>query len=137
MLLLALPLVVSSRPGQLLLPFPWQENQRNTVERHLRETLFHKIERANRAYFLAKAHYPDSLQELVDIGLLSASDLEGPAGYELSYSTNEIGYRIDLLTRGEVIEGLGTTEAIRQDIVLNPGLLRTQSSESVPLYLLD
>lgn len=136
-MLLVLVLAVGSRPMVLLMPFPWQENQRSTVERHLRQTLFLKIERATRAFFLAKAHYPDSLQELVDLGLLVASDLEGPAGLELSYSTNEVGYRIDMLARGEVIDGLGTTEAIREDIMLNPGLLRSQSQQSVPLYLLD
>jgi hypothetical protein len=136
-LLFALVLTFLPRPGLFLMPFPWQKNQRDAVYQHLRQTLFGKIEQANRSYFLVQAHYPDSMQELVDLGLLTAGDLRDPAAYVLSYANGAVGYRITLLEEGETVEGLGAIETLRNDFLLNPRFLRTSPSEGVPLVLLD
>ena len=136
-LMLTIVLSLFERPGAVLLPFPWQENQRETIERQLRYSLFLKIDRAARAYFLVQAHYPDSLQELVDLGLLSSSDLRDPAGYELSYSSAALRYRIDLLDDGQIVEGLGTSESATGDFLLDPQILRTGGAQEVPLVLLE
>ena len=136
-LLFAVTLSLFDRPGNVLLPFPWQENQRETIERQLRYSLFLKIDRAARAYFLIQAHYPDSLQELVDLGLLSPADLRDPAGYQLSYTSADLRYRIDLLDKkGNVVEGLGTGESANGDFLLDPRILRTGGTQEVPLVLL-
>jgi len=136
-LLFAFVLTFLPRPGVFLMPFPWQKNQRDAVHQHLRQTLFGKIEQANRAHFLSQAHYADSLQELVDLGLLTAGDLRDPAAYVLSYASDAVGYRITLLQEGETVEGLGTTETLRDDFLLNPRFLRTTPSDGVPLVLID
>ena len=136
-ILIGLLLTFQFRPGSFLLPFPWQGNQRDTVHQNLRQTLFGKIEQAANAYFLMQAHYPDTLLQLVELGLLDESDLNDPAGYRLDYSPNEVGYRIDLVDRGQIVEGLGTTEAIRGDFLLNHRFFRAVPGEGVPLVLLD
>lgn len=136
-LLLALFIVFQIRPSAFLMPFPWQDNQRDAVHQHLRQTLFGKIEQANRAYFLMQAHYPDSLQELAELGLLTKGDLQDPAAYELSYTNDAVGYRLTLLEDGETLDGLGTTKTLRDDFLLNPRFLRTTPSEGVPLVLID
>jgi len=137
LLTLVLALTLAFRPEAYLLPFPWQDTQRGTVERQLRQALFTKIDRAAKAYFLVQAHYPDALQELVDLGLLSPADLRDPAGHTLAYSTDEVSYRIDVVEDGEPIEGLGSTEAITGDFLLDPQWLRSGGAEEEPLVLLD
>ncbi len=124
-------------PGRVLLPFPWQTNQRSTVEQQLRQSLFQKIDRAAKAYFLVQAHYPDSLADLVELGLLSEVDLRDPAGYTLSYSTNDVSYTIELLDDGKAVEGLGTSEAITGDFLLDSQFFHSSSQDEKPLYLID
>lgn len=134
--LLSLGVTLSQRPGALLLPFPWQENQRGTVERQLRYSLFLKIDRASRAYVLSHGSFPAALQDLVDSGLLAATDLKDPAGYKLSYSSDAIGYRIDLLDDGEAVDGLGTTATITGDFLLDDRMLRSEGDSENPLVLM-
>jgi hypothetical protein len=129
--------VFFAKPTQLLMPFPWQDSQRSTVHQHFRQALYGKIEQATKSYFLVQAHYPDSLQELVSLGLLTTSDLRGPEGNRLDYATNEVGYHIEPLTTEETMEGLGATVALRDDFLLNRGLLRSVSTDSDPLVLID
>lgn len=134
--LVALGLTLSLRPGALLLPFPWQENQRGTVERQLRYSLFLKIDRASRAYVLSTGAYPTSLQDLVDASLLAAADLKDPAGYDLSYSSDAISYRIDLLDDGQIVDGLGTTATMTGDFLLDDRMLRSEGDSENPLVLM-
>lgn len=135
--LVVLGLTLTHRPGSFLLPFPWQENQRGTVERQLRYSLFLKIDRATRAYILSHGTYPVTLQELVDAGLLAASDLKDPAGYELSYSSDAASYRIDLLEEGTVVDGLGTNATMTGDFLLDSRMLHSEGDSANPLILMS
>ncbi len=148
-LVVAMVVALLARPGATLLPYPWQDNQRTALERQLRQSLFLKIDRAAKVYFLVRAHYPDSLDDLVELGLISAADLHDPAGHVLSYSTDEVGYRVELVDRRgggaedpggagvPMAEGLSTTESITGDFLLDPQWLRVGASEEAPLVLLD
>lgn len=135
--LVGLVLALNQRPSSFLLPFPWQENQQGTVERQLRYSLFMKIDRATRAYVLSHDAYPSSLQDLVEVGLLAAADLKDPAGYELSYSSDAVSYRIDLLDNGEVVEGLGTSATMTGDFLLDDRMLDSEGDSENPLVLLS
>ena len=125
------------RQDSFLLPFPWQERQRSTVERQLRQSLYLKIDRAAKTYFLVEVHYPSSLQDIVAFGLVSTADLRDQAGGELSYSTDDVTYRIVPLVDGRLAQELSTTEAITGDFLLDPQFLRAPSSDVPPLVLLD
>jgi hypothetical protein len=126
-----------TRPGAALLPFPWQDNHRNALERQLRHSLLQKIDRAAKTYFLVEAHYPDSLADLVELGLLSEDDLRDASGAALVYSTDDVGYRIELPDSQLEDESLGTSESITGDFLLDPQWLSSGSKDEEPLFLLD
>ena len=137
LLLIGVLLTSILRPVSLLLPFPWQENTRNTVERQIRESIFQRIDRGARTYFLVEAHYPDTLQQIRNLSLVSAADLKDPAGYDLSYSAEAVSYSIRLQDGSTEIEGLGTTEAITGDFFVDPQFLDTAATAESPVVLLD
>ena len=137
--LLCLGLVLSFflRPAAVLLPFPWFETPRVAIERDLRQSLFHDIDRQAKTFFLMTAHYPDSLQEAVDWGLLSSGDLNDPAGYQLEYAGADVSYAIKVKDGDTVIEGLGTTEAITGDFLVDPQFFRSGAAAELPLVFLE
>lgn len=123
--------------GASLLPFTWQDDQRGAFERQVRQSLFLRIDRAAKIYFLVDAHYPDSLEDLAEAGLLSPADLYDPTGYPLAYTTDEVGYRIYVDTPDGSGEDLDATESITGDFLLDPQWLQLATSERAPLVLLD
>ncbi len=133
----AVLLSVFLRPGAGLLPFPWQDNHRIAVERQLRQSLLQKIDRAAKTYFLVQAHYPDTLGDLVEMGMLSAADLRDPSGSPVIYTTDDVGYRIELRDPRLPDEDLGTSESITGDFLLDPQWLSSGNRDEVPLYLID
>ncbi len=134
-LALALTLVVG--PGSFLLPFPWQDKQRLSVQRQLRQSLYLKIDRAAKTYFLVEVHYPNSLEDLADRGLISSSDFHDQAGHELTYTTDDVSYRIVPMVDGRRDPELATTEAITGDFLLDPQFLRPPSTDVEPLWLIE
>ncbi|MEM1203633.1 MAG: DUF4388 domain-containing protein [Acidobacteriota bacterium] len=137
LLVLGLGLSVVQRPSSVLLPFPWQEVPRGTLERQVRQSLFQRLDRGAKTFFLMEAHYPDSLIEVRDAGLVSDVDLEDPARHEFDYSTDGVSYSILLRRRGQQVEGLGTTEAITGDFLVDPQFLSSAATAQPPLVLLD
>jgi hypothetical protein len=91
-------------PGTFLLPFPWQTAQRAAVERQMRQTLYHKIDRAVLTLYLMEFKYPDTLVQLVDRELLSPADLSTGTGQRLRFSSSDEAYRIELLEDEETVE---------------------------------
>lgn len=136
-LLIGVFLTLLLRPVALLLPFPWQDNTRNTVERQVRESVFRRLDRGARTYFLVEAHYPDTLQQLQELSLVSNADLKDPAGYEMDYRSEQVSYSIRLKDGDEAIEGLGTTEAITGDFFVDPQFLANARTAEDPVVLLD
>ncbi len=133
-LLLLLVLALLDRPGSYLLPFPWQEAQRTTTERQIRQTLFAKIDRAATTYFLMEKKYPTDLNDLVGRGLLADADTRAPSGNALRISSQDLeSYRIELLgPEGEVVET--RTSVNSDDLIIGiPGGVLNEN----PLFLLD
>jgi hypothetical protein len=96
-----------------------------------------KIDRAAKTYFLVEAHYPDSLDDLAELGLLSPADLLDPSGSPIGYSTDDVGYRVEIQDTELLDEGLGTSESITGDFLLDPQWLSSGSRDEEPLKLLD
>ncbi|HEV8631786.1 MAG TPA: DUF4388 domain-containing protein [Thermoanaerobaculia bacterium] len=125
-------------PRHLLLPFPWQQHARATLERNQRAAYYMQIDRAARSYFLLEGHYPDGLQELVGLDLLSPRQLYDPAGHRLAYSAEEVSYEVQPIIGGEPVADLGAREAISGDFLLDPDFLDLpERAEKPPLVLLD
>ncbi len=122
----------------LMLPFPWQEGERDGLARDQRAALYLKIDQAAKTWFLLKGSFPDRLQELVAAGLLSSADLEDAEGHPLLYMAREESYTLDPLERGKPVAKAGTSEAITGNFLLDPEFLNVPPQPSAqPLVLLD
>ncbi len=137
LLALVLVLALLVKPGSFLLPFPWQDPQRLSLQRQLRQSLYLKVDRAAKTFFLVEVHYPDSLEKLEDRGLISRFELSDQAGHELTYSTDDVSYRIVPLVSGRRDPELATTEAITGDFLLDPQFLRPPATDVEPLWLIE
>ncbi len=125
-------------PRSLLLPYPWQDTARSSLERNQRSAQYLQIDRAARTFFLLEGHYPDGLQELVTLNLLSPLALADPAGRRLAYSAENLAYELQPVEGGAPIPELGVREAITGDFLLDPDFLDLpEKSERPPLVLLD
>src|SRR3954465_14703994 len=137
--LLAVLVVATLRvPSSLLLPFPWQQHERETLVRDQRAALYLKIDRAAKTWYLLKGSFPDHLQELVSAGLLASSDLKDPEGRPLQYAATEESYTLKPLENGKPVPGAEATEAVTGNFLLDPEVLSTTPESTVaPLVLLD
>ena len=125
-------------PDSLLLPFPWQRHERETLVRDQRAALYLKIDRAAKTWYLLKGSFPDRLQDLVGAGLLSSSDLQDPEGRPLQYAAAEESYTLKPMENGKPVPGAEATEAITGNFLLDPEVLNTTPESTVaPLVLLD
>jgi hypothetical protein len=125
-------------PNSLMLPFPWQEREREDLARNQRAALHLKIDHAAKTWFLLKGSFPDRLQDLVSARLLSSSDLVDPEGRALQYAASEDSYTLQPLAGGRPVPGAETTEAITGNFLLDPEFLNVQpQSAAQPLVLLD
>jgi hypothetical protein len=125
-------------PDSLLLPFPWQQHEREALVRDQRASLYLKIDRAAKTWYLLKGSFPDHLQDLVTAGLLSPADLKDPEGRPLRYTAAEDSYTLGALERGRPMPGAEATEAITGNFLLDPEVLSSApESTAPPLVLLD
>ena len=138
--LLAAVVVVSllRLPDTLMIPFPWQQREREDLVRDQRASLYLKIDRAAKTWFLLKGSFPDHLQDLVAAGLLSSDDLQDPEGRPLRYAAAEESYTLQPLAGGKPVPDAETTDAITGNFLLDPEFLNAPSeSTAAPLVLLD
>jgi hypothetical protein len=125
-------------PDALMIPFPWQQREREALVRDQRASLYLKIDRAAKTWFLLKGSFPDRLQDLVSAGLLSSSDLRDPEGRPLRYAAAEESYTLQSMAGGKPVPGAETTDAITGNFLLDPEFLNAPpESTAAPLVLLD
>ena len=125
-------------PGDLVLPFPWQEGQRTAMARAERAALYVKIDRAAKTFFLLEGHFPDRLAQLERRGLLSPADLRDPLGTPLQYAATAEGYNVQPADpSGRARQGAEPTEGIAGNFLLDPEFLTHSRDTRPPLVLLD
>jgi hypothetical protein len=126
------------RPEGVLLPFPWQEREREALGQDLRSSLYLKIDQAAKTWFLLEGRFPAHLGELVESGLLDRADLHDPQGRPLRYEPGEESYTLQPMDVGKPVAGTETSEAVTGNFLLDPEIL-TVPAESAehPLVLLD
>ena len=134
---LALLLLVLA-PAAVVIPFPWQDAERLALADEQKASLYQKIDRAAKTWFLLEGRFPERLAQLVDAGFLSPRDLADPQGRPFQYSVTEESYTLQPLVDGKPVPGEGTTEAITGNFLLDPGFLSLPAQSSAqPLVLLD
>jgi|SRR6185369_16597998 len=137
-LALILGAALLSRPEALILPFPWQSRERADLAQDQRASLYLKIDRAAKTYFLLEGHFPANLTVLQKAGLLAGSDLSDPQGHAFRYTATEESYSLQPLVGDQPIAGTETSEAITGNFLLDPEFLNVPTeSTSPPLVLLD
>jgi Domain of unknown function (DUF4388) len=127
-----------TRPEALIFPFPWQTGERGALAQDQRSSLYLKIDRAAKTWFLLEGHFPTSLAELQQAGFLSRSDLRDPQGHPLRYTAAEESYTLQPVQGGSPVPGAETSEAISGNFLLDPEFLTLPTdSTAPPLVLLD
>lgn len=126
------------RPAAVLLPFPWQEREREALAQDLRSSQYLKIDQAAKTWFLLEGRFPANLGDLVQAGLLTRADLRDPQGYPIRYEPGEESYTLQPMEGGKPVAGAETSEAVTGNFLLDPEIL-TVPAESAehPLVLLD
>jgi hypothetical protein len=125
-------------PGLLLLPFPWQEAQRQGLALEQRSALYMKIDRAAKTFFLLEARFPEKLGQLRQLALLSGADLSDPQGHDLRYASRDESYTVQPVdSRGTAIVGSETTEAVTGNFLLDSEFISVSPDAQAPLVLLD
>jgi hypothetical protein len=138
-LLAVLVLAVLFRaPGAAVIPFPWQGEERLALAHEERASLSLKIDRAAKTWFLLEGRFPERLNQLVQAGYLSPSDLVDPDGHPFQYSVTEESYTLQPTKAGKPVPGAETTEAITGNFFLDPEFLTLpEESAAQPIVLLD
>jgi hypothetical protein len=135
---LLLAAVLLNRPEALILPFPWQARERADLAQDQRASLYLKIDRAAKTYFLLEGHFPAKLAELEAAGLLAGGDLRDPQGHAFHYQATEESYLLQPLQGETPVPGAEMSEAITGNFFLDPEFLTVPTeSTAPPLVLLD
>ena len=125
-------------PGDLLLPFPWQEKERAAFAEGQRNALYTKADRAAKSHFLLHSQFPERLDGLVRRHLLSPRDLRDVQGQDLYYVPGDVRYEIAPKGPAGPLTDLGTSEAITGNFLLDPDFFTLEEGFSEqPLVLLD
>lgn len=132
--------VLGLAPGLALEPFPWLGAERDELAAMRDEALQLEIDRAAKTYFLLQGHFPDRLEDLVEIGLLQPDDLFDARGRALSYRAREASYELGVLSSDPEADTAVVREGITGNFLLDPEFLAppegAQEAEA-PLVLLD
>ena len=133
-----LRVVYGWRPNSLIYPFFWLEPDRLELEKQRRASVYLKIDRAAKTFFLLEGRFPDDLHALVSRGLLGPEDVVGPGGRILSYMPGDRGYVVRPGTTDGTDAGVTNVEAISGDFFLDPEFsIHLPDRGPAPLVLLD
>lgn len=125
-------------PSAVVTPFPWQDEERHELAREQRASLYLKIDRAAKTWYLLEGRFPERLGQLVEAGFLAPGDLMDPQGNPFQYSATEESYTLQPMKGGKPVRDAETTEAITGNFLLDPGFLTMpEESAAQPLVLLD
>jgi hypothetical protein len=129
---------VMAHPPSVLLPFPWQHQERLALEKQQRTAAFLKADRAVKTFVLMSGRLPQSLTELTDLRLLSDEDLRTPQGLPLTYQASDLQYTMTPTRAGQPLPELSAAEAITGNFLLDYDFFSVaQGPAEQPLILLD
>lgn len=136
---LALLVALLRHPQAVLLPMPWQQEQRLGMIAQQRDAAYLKIDRAAKTYFLMQGRFPEQLDTLVRSHLLPGDLLTDPEGRPLIYGPGDVQYQLEPLgLDGEPQVELGASEAITGNFLLDLDFFSIPTdSLQQPLVLID
>jgi Domain of unknown function (DUF4388) len=132
-MLVGMVALVVLAPDRFLVPMGGQERVRDAVAAARLEALGSKIDQAARTHFLLRGTFPSSLDKLVELNLLAASETVLSRSRRLSYTAAPVSYL--LAVEGE--EAPIQTESIGGNFLLDPDFSPPETVDTPPLVLLD
>jgi hypothetical protein len=125
------------KPASLTVPFPWQGSERAALTQDQQQALYAKIDRGAKTFFLLEGRFPDRLQQLAAMGLLSPGDFEDAERRPLEYLPREESYSVRPLAGGRPLAELETSGSVSGNFLLDPQLLVPAPAAVAPIVLLD
>lgn len=131
-------LAVFESPRRLLLPFPWQEADREAFAKSQLEASWRTIDMAARSFYLVEGRFPSDLAELVAAELVEPERAFDPDGDPVALTTEILGYRLEPIKDGEPVTEMAYVATVVGDLLLDPEAVSASSaSQEAPLVLLD
>lgn len=126
------------RPRSVLLPFPWQQVDREALAESQLQTAWGAVTAASSAFYLVEGRFPADLQELSSRGLLNPALMVDPEGDPLALTTEVLGFRLEPVKQGEPVPELALIVSAVGDWLLDPETVAPPAgSAEAPLVLLD
>jgi predicted transcriptional regulator len=136
--LILLASAVFRQPLHLPLPLPWQAYDRSELEDQLRASIFGKIDRGARTYYLVEGRFPNDLARLIELNLLSPAELLDPLARPLAVTPEAGSYVLQPVDHGRPIDAAATTGTIAGNFLLDARTLSPDEQPDRPvLVLLD
>jgi hypothetical protein len=130
--------LVVTNPGRFLAPLQEQENLRLEMENDRRASVYLKIDRAAKTFYLLDGLFPNDLETLVERRLLSEADLRLGDRETLFYSASPAAYQITRRSdESEYSDSPVFTETIDGNFLLDPEFVIRSDQDVAPLVLLD
>lgn len=117
--LVVMQLGLRAQRDGLMYPFFWQSRVADQMEVKRWSQTAEKIDRALRVYHASQGRYPDDLEALVEIHLLSPADLYDSRGRWLAYGLDPTGYRLRPAEGDVPLESLMRRGEADQDLFLS------------------
>ncbi|MCB1055315.1 MAG: DUF4388 domain-containing protein [Acidobacteria bacterium] len=135
----ALLVALLRHPQEVLLPMPWQQEERLGMIAQQRDAEYLRIDRAAKTYFLMQGRFPEQLDTLVSEQLLPRDLLADPEGRPLLYQPGDVQYQLEPLgVDGEPQLELASSEAITGNFLLDLDFFSIPGdSLQQPLVLID
>lgn len=108
--------------AQLLYPFFWQDAERSRLEEQHWLAARRKIEDSVRVYSLLYGRYPEDLEILVALDLLSDRDLRDARGHWVYYTAGPDDYTLALAEGERILEGTRARTSFARDFFLDRSL---------------
>ncbi len=136
--LLVSQLILRAQRQELMYPFFWQARTAEQMETRLWDVVSGRLDRALRIYHLLYGRFPDDLEVLVDLELLSIADLYDSQGRWLSYSVGGDSYVLRPAEGDTLLERSSRSGSARGDLFLDSRFVRQVLEVEVsPVRLLD
>lgn len=117
-------------------PYFWQSRFADQMEENLWGHTAEKIDRALRIYHAGQGRYPDDLEALVEMNLLSSRDLYDSQGRWLAYGLDTTGYRVRPAEGDVPLESLVRRGEADQDLFLSSRAIGSADSGQGGIRLL-
>ncbi len=131
-----LVLLAVRAPLHLPLPLPWQTENRADLEKALRLSIYQRIDRAAKTYYLVEGRFPNDLERLIERELLSRAELFDPLGRPLAVTPDAESYVVQPVDHGRPVDSAAARESTTGNLLLDSRYLAPEEASTKPPLVL-